>query len=147
MRLLIQRVEWAAVEVENQEVGRIGRGLLVLVGFRQGDTEATLARAAHKLLNLRLFEDEAGRLNRSLREVGGELLIVSQFTLYGRLEKGFRPSFTEAAPAAEAQKHYERFLALLRQTAPDIPIATGIFGAFMRLHLLNYGPVTLLLEF
>ncbi|MCS7154006.1 MAG: D-aminoacyl-tRNA deacylase [Bacteroidia bacterium] len=147
MRLLIQRVSHASVEVEGEIVGAIQKGLLVLVGFRQGDTAALLPRAAHKLLHLRVFPDEQGKMNRSVKEVNGGLLIVSQFTLYGRLEKGFRPSFTDAAPAEEARVLYEAFVAELRRQGEGIRIETGRFGAMMKVLLLNDGPVTLLLEF
>lgn len=146
MRLVVQRVAHASVQVEGQTVGQIGKGLFVLVGFSRHDTGAILPRAAHKLLHLRLFEDEAGKMNRSLQEVGGQLLVVSQFTLYGKLEKGFRPSFIEAAPAQGALDLYEAFLAELRRQAPEVPLATGRFGAYMEIALLAYGPVTLLLE-
>ncbi len=146
MRLLIQRVAHAQVEVQSEVVGQIGKGLLVLVGFAQTDTPEKLPKAAHKLLHLRIFEDETGRMNRSLLEVGGELLVVSQFTLYGALEKGFRPSFVAAAPAEKALALYEGFLAELRRQAPHLSIATGRFGAYMLVSLQNYGPVTLLLE-
>lgn len=147
MRLLIQRVSEASVSVDGEIVGQIEKGLLVLVGFKTGDTPAVLPKAAHKLLHLRIFEDSQGRMNRSLLEVGGGLLIVSQFTLYGKLEKGFRPSFIEAAPAETALSLYEAFLAELRHQAPNLPLATGRFGALMEVHLCNYGPVTLALEF
>lgn len=147
MRLLVQRVSEASVSVEGQLVGQISKGLLVLVGFHRSDTVDLLPKAAHKLLHLRIFEDEAGRMNRSVQDIAGDLLIVSQFTLYGKLEKGFRPSFIEAAPAEEALSLYEAFLAELRQQAPQVPLATGRFGAYMEVHLHNYGPVTLLLEF
>lgn len=147
MRILVQRVLHASVKVEGQIVGEIPKGVLALVGFHQADTPALLPKAAHKLLHLRIFEDDQGRMNRSLIEVGGALLVVSQFTLYGRLEKGFRPSFTEAAPAEKALQLYEAFVAELRRQGPSVPIATGRFGAFMEVSLLNYGPVTVLLEF
>lgn len=147
MRLLIQRVARASVKVEGQIVGAIEKGLLVLVGFHVQDTPAVLPKAAHKLLNLRIFEDEVGKMNRSVLEIGGGLLIVSQFTLYGKLEKGFRPSFIEAAPAPLAQSLYNAFIEELRQQSPQTPIATGVFGAFMEVELLNYGPVTIQLEF
>lgn len=147
MRLLIQRVREASVSVADEIVGQIEKGLLVLVGFKAEDTPTILPKAAHKLLNLRIFEDSQGRMNRSLLEVGGGLLVVSQFTLYGKLEKGFRPSFIEAAPAQLAQELYEAFLSELRRQAPTVPIATGRFGAYMQVRLLNYGPVTLALEF
>lgn len=147
MRLLIQRVAHASVEVEGEIVGAIGRGLLVLVGFHRLDTPAVLPRAVHKLLNLRIFPDTQGKMNRSIQDIGGALLVVSQFTLYGRLEKGFRPSFTEAAPGITALALYEAFLSELRNQAPTVPVQTGRFGAMMKVSLLNDGPVTILLEF
>ncbi|GIV24751.1 MAG: D-aminoacyl-tRNA deacylase [Bacteroidia bacterium] len=146
MRLVVQRVAQASVQVEGRIVGQIGKGLLVLVGFSRQDTPEILPKAAHKLLHLRLFEDEAGKMNRSLQEVGGQLLVVSQFTLYGKLEKGFRPSFIEAAPAQPALQLYEAFLSELRRQAPNVPLATGQFGAYMEIALVAYGPVTLVLE-
>ncbi|MCS7296737.1 MAG: D-aminoacyl-tRNA deacylase [Bacteroidia bacterium] len=147
MRLLVQRVAHAAVEVEGKIVGQISHGLLVLVGFHRSDTEALLPKAASKLIQLRIFPDETGKMNRSVQEVGGSLLLVSQFTLYGRLEKGFRPSFVEAAPAEVARSLYEAFVSEVRRQAPSLPVATGLFGAMMNVHLLNYGPVTLMMEF
>lgn len=147
MRLLIQRVSEASVSVEGQLIGQIPKGLLVLVGFHTADTEEILPKAAHKLLHLRIFEDAQGRMNRSVLEVGGGLLVVSQFTLYGKLEKGFRPSFIEAAPADRALSLYEAFLAELHRQAPQVPLATGRFGAYMEVRLCNYGPVTVLLAF
>lgn len=147
MRLLIQRVAHASVEVEGEIVGAIEKGLLVLVGFHTQDTTEVLPKAAHKLLHLRIFSDEQGKMNLSVRDVQGALLVVSQFTLYGRLEKGFRPSFTDAAPAEKALALYEAFLAELHKQAPDIPLQAGRFGAMMRVSLLNDGPVTLMLEF
>ncbi len=147
MRLLVQRVSWAEVRVADRLVGRIEKGLLVLVGFGTGDTPGLLPKAAHKLVNLRVFSDEEGRMNLSLREVGGGLLVVSQFTLYGELRKGFRPSFVRAAPPEQARSLYEAFLEELRRQAPDIPVETGEFGAKMAVSLCNDGPVTLWLEF
>ncbi|MCX7605698.1 MAG: D-aminoacyl-tRNA deacylase [Bacteroidia bacterium] len=147
MRLLIQRVSHARVEVEGETVGQIAKGLLVLVGFHREDDLGILPKAVHKLLHLRVFEDSDGKMNLALREVGGSLLIVSQFTLYGRLEKGFRPSFTEAAPGDQAFRLYEAFLREIHAQAPDIPLATGRFGAHMKVEACNYGPVTLWLEF
>jgi D-tyrosyl-tRNA(Tyr) deacylase len=147
MRLLVQRVSWAEVRVADRLVGRIEKGLLVLVGFGTGDTPGLLPKAAHKLVNLRVFSDEEGRMNLSLREVGGGLLVVSQFTLYGELRKGFRPSFARAAPPEQARSLYETFLEELRRQAPDIPVETGEFGAKMAVSLCNDGPVTLWLEF
>lgn len=147
MRLLIQRVSQAKVEVAGEIVGAIEQGLLVLVGFHREDTPALLSKAVHKLLHLRIFPDEGGKMNRSLLDVGGSLLIVSQFTLYGRLEKGFRPSFIEAAPAEKAHHLYEAFIQEVRRQAPQVPIATGQFGAMMEVSLINSGPVTIWLEF
>ena len=147
MRLLVQRVSWAEVRVEDRLVGRIEKGLLVLVGFGARDTLVVLPKAAHKLVNLRVFSDREGRMNLSLREVGGGLLVVSQFTLYGELRKGFRPSFVEAAPPERARSLYEAFLEELRRQVPGVLIETGEFGAKMTVSLCNDGPVTLWLEF
>jgi D-tyrosyl-tRNA(Tyr) deacylase len=147
MRLLIQRVSWAEVKVGDRLVGQIGKGLLVLVGFGEGDTPEILPKAAHKLIHLRIFPDVEGRMNLSVREVGGGLLVVSQFTLYGELKKGFRPSFVRAAKAEKALSLYEAFLKELRHQAPDLPVESGEFGAMMAVSLCNDGPVTLWLEF
>jgi D-tyrosyl-tRNA(Tyr) deacylase len=128
--------------------GKIGTGVLVLAGFAPGDGEAELAWMADKVLGLRLFADAAGRMNRALAEVGGGVLVVSQFTLYGDASKGRRPSFTGAAPPEVAVPLYERFVALLRErgAASGTPVATGEFGALMEVELVNDGPVTLILE-
>jgi D-aminoacyl-tRNA deacylase len=139
MRALVQRVSDASVTVDGDEVASIGRGLLVLLGVRQGDGEAEADRIAMKLLALRVFEDEAGKMNRSVGDVGGEVLCVSQFTLYGDTRKGNRPSFVEAAPPEEAEPLYERVRAALGAKG-------GIFGARMDVALTNDGPVTLLIE-
>jgi D-aminoacyl-tRNA deacylase len=139
MRALVQRVSDASVTVDGEEVASIGRGLLVLLGVRQGDGEAEADRIAMKLLALRVFEDEAGKMNRSVGDVGGEVLCVSQFTLYGDTRKGNRPSFVEAARPEEAEPLYERVRAALGAKG-------GIFGARMDVALTNDGPVTLLIE-
>ncbi|HEX6583649.1 MAG TPA: D-aminoacyl-tRNA deacylase [Thermoleophilaceae bacterium] len=139
MRALVQRVSEASVTVAGEEVGRIGPGLLVLLGIRRGDGEASADRIAAKLLSLRVFEDAEGKMNLSVREVGGELLVVSQFTLYGDARKGNRPSFVDAAPPEEAEPLYERVRAATGA-------AGGVFGARMAVALVNDGPVTLLLE-
>ena len=139
MRALVQRVSEASVTVGGEEVARIGRGLLVLLGVCRGDTEAEADRIASKLLALRVFEDEAGKLNRSVRDVGGDLICVSQFTLYGDTRKGNRPSFVEAAPPEEAERLYERVREALSAQG-------GVFGARMAVALVNDGPVTLLIE-
>jgi D-tyrosyl-tRNA(Tyr) deacylase len=139
MRALVQRVSEATVTVDGQEVARIGRGLLVLLGVRRGDGDAEADRIASKLLALRVFEDDAGKMNLSVRDVGGEVLCVSQFTLYGDTRKGNRPSFVDAAPPDEAEPLYER----VRST---LDAQGGVFGARMSVALANDGPVTLLLE-
>ncbi len=144
MRIVLQRVKEAYVKVDGAEVARIGRGFLLLVGIGKGDGEDELRFWARKIPDLRVFPDDEGRFNRSLRDVGGEILCVSQFTLYGDCRKGRRPSFTEAAPAGEAEVLFRRFLAFLRDQG--IPVKSGIFGAKMEVGLINDGPVTLILE-
>ncbi len=139
MRALVQRVSRAAVEVDGEEVASIGPGLLVLLGVRTGDTAELADRLAGKLERLRVFEDADGRLNLSVRDVGGELLCVSQFTLYGDARKGNRPSFVDAAPPELAEPLYERVRSALGAQG-------GAFGAHMSVSLVNDGPVTLLLE-
>ena len=144
MRVLVQRVSEAAVRVDGREVGRIGRGLLLLLGVRTTDTAAEVLFLADKCLNLRIFEDAAGKFNLSLLAVRGELLVVSQFTLYGDARQGRRPSFIEAAPPALAIPRYEEFVSRLRGSG--LKVETGVFGAKMDVHLVNDGPVTLMLE-
>ncbi len=144
MRIVLQRVSRARVTVEGRETGAIGRGFLLLVGFTGGDTEETLRWMAEKVVGLRVFTDRAGKMNLSVDEVDGALLVVSQFTLYGDARKGRRPSFVEAAPPTLAIPLYERFLEILRATGRLVE--TGEFGAMMEVELVNDGPVTLLLE-
>jgi D-tyrosyl-tRNA(Tyr) deacylase len=139
VRALVQRVSSAAVEVDGEEVAAIGPGLLVLLGVRVGDGEPEADRIAGKIERLRVFEDAEGKMNVSVRDVGGEVLCVSQFTLYGDTRKGNRPSFVEAAPPELAEHLYERVRAALGAEG-------GAFGAHMRVSLVNDGPVTLLLE-
>ena len=139
MRALVQRVSRAAGGVVGDEVASIGAGLLVLLGVRTGDTAEQADRLAGKLERLRVFEDADGKLNLSVRDVGGELLCVSQFTLYGDARKGNRPSFVDAAPPELAEPLYERVRSALGAQG-------GVFGAHMRISLVNDGPVTLLLE-
>jgi D-tyrosyl-tRNA(Tyr) deacylase len=139
VRALVQRVSEAAVVVEGEEVARIGVGLLVLLGVRRGDGEAEADRLASKLLALRVFEDDHGKMNLSAGDVGGELLCVSQFTLYGDTRRGNRPSFVDAAPPEEAERLYERVREALGAQG-------GVFGARMSVALVNDGPVTVLLE-
>jgi D-tyrosyl-tRNA(Tyr) deacylase len=149
MIALVQRVRNAHVEVEHQTVGSIDKGLLVLLGITHTDTLETCAWIAQKLLSLRVFPDDAGKMNRSVLDVGGGILVVSQFTLYGELAKGTRPSFINAARPEHAQPLYDMLVESLRtETAnhPQTTIATGIFGAMMDVHLINDGPVTLIIE-
>ena len=144
MRAVVQRVSESSVAVGPEVVGRIGRGLLVLLGVAKTDTEKESDYLAEKIVNLRIFEDEGGRLNRSLIEVGGEMQVVSQFTLLADCRKGRRPSFTAAAEPELAARLYEHFV---RQTAKlGIPVQTGRFQALMAVSLVNDGPVTLIID-
>ncbi len=144
MRAVIQRVKSAAVYVEGRVTGEIGLGLLVLVGVGRGDGEKDVAYMASKLPDLRIFEDGSGKFNLSLKEVGGAMLVVSQFTLYGDCRKGRRPSFIDAAEPAEAKGLYEQLVLKLKEQG--IPVGTGEFQAKMEVHLVNDGPVTILLD-
>lgn len=144
MLACLQRVSSASVTVEGEIVGQIERGLLILLGVGQGDTAADADFLAEKLVGLRVFEDKAGKMNLSLADVGGEMLVVSQFTLLGDCRKGRRPSFTGAAPPEEANMLYEHFCQGVR--AQGINVATGRFRAHMDVALVNDGPVTLLVE-
>ena len=144
MRVVLQRVSRAAVRIDGATVGEIGRGFVVLAGFAPGDAEPALAWIADKIVGLRVFADAEGKMNLPLGEVGGSLLVISQFTLYGDASKGRRPSFVDAAPPAQAQALYDRFVALL--TERKVPVRTGRFGAMMDVELVNDGPVTLVLE-
>ena len=145
MRIVLQRVTRAAVEVEGHEVSRIATGLLVLVCVASGDDAAVVDRAARKVAGLRLFEDAAGRMNLDLAGVGGEVLVVSQFTLLADTSRGRRPSFEGAAAGDVAAPLVELFAERLRQAG--VPVATGRFAAHMRIELVNDGPVTLVLDF
>lgn len=135
----------ASVSVGGRLTGAIGRGYLLLVGFRPDDAEASLRWMAERIVGLRLFPDDEGKMNLDLAEVGGGMLVVSQFTLYGDARKGRRPSFIDAARPEEAAALYDRFIAMLRELAPG-EVATGVFGAMMDIELVNDGPVTLILE-
>ena len=145
MRVVIQRVAEASVTVDGEVVGAIGPGLVVLVGFLPEDTRAVIAWMAEKVANLRIFADVAGRMNRSLLDVGGEVLVVSQFTLYGDARKGRRPSFVRAARPEIAIPLYDGFVEDLRAAAPG-GVQCGRFGAHMDVALVNDGPVTLVID-
>ncbi|MBL3593200.1 MAG: D-tyrosyl-tRNA(Tyr) deacylase [Synergistaceae bacterium] len=144
MRAVIQRVTKASVAVDGRVVGAIGRGFLVLLGVTHDDAEAQARWLAEKIVNLRLFEDDAGKLNLSLLESGGEILVVSQFTLYGDCRKGRRPSFIAAAEPEKAKFLYEEFVDSLKALGP--PVSSGVFQAHMAVELVNDGPVTLILD-
>lgn len=144
MRALLQRVTEASVTVEGREIGRCGPGLLVLVCAMQGDAEANARALAAKVAALRIFRDEAGRMNRALRDVGGEALVVSQFTLAADTSRGNRPGFSAAAAPQEGERLYELFVEALR--GEGIPVQTGAFGADMQVRLVNDGPVTIWME-
>jgi D-aminoacyl-tRNA deacylase len=144
MRVFLQRVESASVAVDGREVAATGPGFLALVGVTHSDTTDIATGLAAKLVKLRVFGDDRGLMNRSLADVGGELLAVPQFTLYADTRRGNRPSFTDAAPPAQGEELYEAFVAALR--AAGLEVATGEFGAHMHVSLVNDGPVTILLE-
>jgi D-tyrosyl-tRNA(Tyr) deacylase len=144
MRCVIQRVSEAAVQSEGRTLGRIERGLVVLAAFATGDTANELGWCARKIPALRLFNDQEGRINLSLREVSGSILLISQFTLYGDCRKGNRPSFVGSAPPERAEQLYDLFGRLLRREWPQV--AEGRFGARMEVALVNDGPVTVILE-
>ena len=144
MRAVIQRVKESMVAVDGREVGRIGHGMLVLLGVHRQDTDAGAREMACKISHLRIFEDAGGKMNRPLLDAGGEMLVVSQFTLYGDCRKGRRPSFVEAAPPALAERLYNCFVNRVRQEG--IIVKTGKFRAMMAVSLVNDGPVTLILD-
>ncbi len=144
MRAVVQRVSEASVRVEAETVSQIGLGLLVLLGVGQGDEESDADTLADRTVNLRIFPDGGGQMNRSVLDLRGEILVVSQFTLYGDARKGRRPSYLEAASPAVASRLYERYVASLRPSG--LRVTTGVFGAMMDVALVNQGPVTLLLD-
>lgn len=144
MRVVLQRVQKARVSVEGRPLAEIGRGMVLLVGVGQNDTEKDLAYVARKSAGLRVFEDNQGKMNRSILDIGGEALAISQFTLYGDTRKGKRPDFTNAAPPEVAQPLYEHFVELLR--SEGVPTKTGIFAAHMLVEIHNDGPVTCIIE-
>lgn len=144
MRVVLQRVAHASVTVEEKVIGKIERGFLLLVGVTHDDAMEDMEYLVRKIVQMRIFEDEEGKLNRSIQDIGGEILSVSQFTLYADTKKGNRPSFSKAAPGDVALEMFEQFNGLLRDTG--IPVETGQFGADMKVDLLNDGPVTILLD-
>ncbi len=144
MRAVVQRVSRAAVRVGGQEMARIDRGMLILLGIARGDDARTARRMADRIAGLRIFDDTAGRMNRSLAEVGGAILCVSQFTLYGDIRRGRRPSFEAAAGAELARPIFDEFVRAVRELG--LPCETGIFGAEMAVEIVNDGPVTLVID-
>jgi len=144
MRAVIQRVIKSCVTVNSQVVGEIGRGLLVLLGIAHGDSEQDGAYLADKISNLRIFEDSEGKMNRSVIDTGGAILVVSQFTLLGDCRKGRRPSYIEAASSERAKVLYDHFVSLIHNKG--VTVETGRFGSMMQVHLVNDGPVTLIVE-
>ena len=146
MRAVIQRVSHASVSVDGEVKGDITRGILILLGAGQEDSEQDLKYILDKTINLRIFPDEQGKMNLSLRDIQGELLIISQFTLYGDARKGRRPSFVQALHPDPAEKLYEEFISRAQQIEELVKVASGVFGADMKVDLLNDGPVTILLD-
>lgn len=144
MRFVIQRVKEASVAVDGETIGKIGQGFMVLIGVREDDTEAIADKMVHKLINMRIFEDENGKTNLGLSDVGGNLLLISQFTLYADCKKGNRPSFVHAAGPALGEELYEYIIARCRESYPDLQV--GSFGADMKVSLLNDGPFTVILD-
>ena len=144
MRVCIQRVSRGVVRVDNKIFGQIAGGMVILLGVATEDTAADIQWMTQKILNLRFFSDEAGQMNRSIMDIGGEILIVSQFTLFGDCRKGRRPSFVQAAPPEKADEIYQTFIRRIQ--AAGVTIATGKFGADMQLELVNDGPVTLWID-
>jgi D-tyrosyl-tRNA(Tyr) deacylase len=144
MRVLVQRITQAKVTVEGAEVGRVGAGLCLFLGVAKDDTETAAEHLAGKLADMRIFEDENGKMNRSLQEIGGEVLVVSEFTLYGDCSRGKRPSFSQAAPPEDARRLYDYFVLKLKDLG--LKVATGNFQAKMEVSLVNDGPVTFIID-
>jgi D-aminoacyl-tRNA deacylase len=143
MRTVIQRVSRASVAVDGEEVGRIGRGILIYVGIEKGDTERELAYMADKIVNLRIFPDEHGRMNLSIEDIGGEVLSISQFTLASRIKKGRRPDFGNAEEPELAEEMYGKFNEIMSR---EVEVEKGVFGAMMQIESVNEGPVTFIIE-
>ena len=146
MKALVQRVARGSVAIGGEVTGEIGPGFVVLLGVRHGDTEEHARHLAHKTASLRVFADDAGKMNRSVEDVSGEILVISQFTLYADTKKGNRPSFTGAAPPEVAEKLYGEYVAALRRALGDERVKTGKFGAMMTVEIVNDGPVTIELK-
>ena len=144
MKFVIQRVNHASVTVDGEVIGKIGKGFMVLIGVCQDDTKEVADKMIHKMTGLRIFMDEQGKTNLALKDVGGELLLVSQFTLYANCKKGFRPSFIEAGNPAHAEELYEYIIEECRKR--DFTVETGSFGADMKVQLVNDGPFTIILD-
>ena len=144
MRAVIQRVSQANVKIKDEIVGHIGFGLLILLGVAEDDTEERIDKLAEKIINLRIFTDESGKMNLSIQDIKGELLVVSQFTLIADTKKGTRPSFVKAAGLDKARDYYNKFIEKLKQS--DLNVQTGQFQAIMEVSLINDGPVTIILE-
>jgi len=144
MRAVVQRVKKSWVEVDGKVVGSINEGLNILLGVGRGDTEEDIEKLAKKILNLRIFEDERGKFQYSVLDIGGELLVISQFTLYANVKKGRRPSFEEAEEPKRAKKLYEKFVERLKQSG--LKVETGVFGATMDVFIENWGPVTIIID-
>lgn len=144
MIVLIQRVSEASVQVKDNKIASIGKGLLVFIGIEKGDQEKDADYLINKIINLRMFEDSSGKMNLSIKDIGGEILVISEFTLTGDCRKGNRPSFDRAMPPQEAEKLYNYFVAKLK--LKDITVKEGLFRSFMLVHLINEGPVTFLLN-
>jgi len=144
MRAVLQRVKQASISIDGIEIARIGRGIMALVAVSRDETRDNLVWIARKILETRMFDDDEGKLNLSLTDINGELLLVSQFTLYGDCRKGRRPSYIEAAPPSEAEKLYDEFVEVVKQAKPDVK--TGKFQAVMDVSLTNAGPVTIILD-
>ena len=145
MKIVIQRVKYASVTIEGKVHGKIDGGIMALIGFKEGDEESLLKPMAEKMTGLRIFEDENERMNLSLSDVGGDILAISQFTLYADCKKGKRPSFTDALKPDKANEFYEKFVKIC-ENLTGRKIETGIFGADMKVELLNDGPVTIILD-